>query len=76
MPVRLPLFKQTLGWARPRIRAPEADDRWTWLSLAAYTQLSLARPLAADLRRSWEKPSVKWRGSTRQGALGSRPCVI
>lgn len=51
------LFKQTLGWTSPKIRTPEAADRWTWLILAAYTQLRLARPLAADRRRPWEKPS-------------------
>ncbi|MGW0137562.1 NF041680 family putative transposase [Streptomyces calvus] len=51
------LFKQTLGWTTPKIRTPEAADRWTWLILAAYTQLRLARPLAADRRRPWEKPS-------------------
>ncbi|MFF0630646.1 NF041680 family putative transposase [Streptomyces sp. NPDC004296] len=51
------LFKQTLGWTRPKIRTPEAADRWTWLILAAYAQLRLARPLAADLRRPWEKPN-------------------
>ncbi len=51
------LFKQTLGWTCPKIRTPEAADRWTWLILAAYTQLRLARPLAADRRRPWEKPS-------------------
>nr|WP_257981220.1 sigma-70 family RNA polymerase sigma factor [Streptomyces sp. CB02959] len=51
------LFKQTLGWTRPKIRTPETADRWTWLILAAYTQLRLARPLAADLRRPWEKPN-------------------
>jgi hypothetical protein len=47
-------FKQTLGWTVPRIRTPQAADRWTWLVLAAYTQLRLARPLAEDLRRPWE----------------------
>ncbi|MFF9755108.1 NF041680 family putative transposase [Streptomyces sp. NPDC014344] len=52
------LFKQTLGWTSPKIRTPEAADRWTWLVLAAYTQLRLARPLAADRRRPWEKPST------------------
>ncbi|MBO1268372.1 hypothetical protein [Arthrobacter cavernae] len=25
------LFKQTLGWTAPRIRSPEAADRWTWI---------------------------------------------
>jgi hypothetical protein len=49
-------FKQTLGWTRPRVRHPAQADRWTWLILAAYTQLRLARGLAEDLRRPWEKP--------------------
>ncbi len=51
------LFKQTLGWTAPKIRTPEAADRWTWLILAAHTQLRLARPLAEDLRRPWERPA-------------------
>lgn len=50
-------LKQTLGWTRPRLRSPEAADRWTYLVLAAHTQLRLARPLAVDLRRPWEKAS-------------------
>jgi hypothetical protein len=49
-------FKQTLGWTRPRVRTGEQADRWTWVVLAAYTQLRLTRTLAADLRRPWEKP--------------------
>ena len=47
-------LKQTLGWTTPRTRTPEAADRWTWLVLAAYTQLRLARHLVEDLRRPWE----------------------
>ncbi|MEU9117954.1 NF041680 family putative transposase [Streptomyces sp. NPDC048483] len=50
------LFKQTLGWTKPRLRSSEAADRWTWLVIAACAQLRLARPLATDLRRPWEKP--------------------
>ena len=50
------LFKQTLGWTAPKIRSPETGDRWTWLIIAAHTQLRLARHLAGDLRRPWEKP--------------------
>jgi hypothetical protein len=50
------LFKQTLGWTRPKIRTPEAADRWTWLIIACHTQLRLARHLADDLRRPWERP--------------------
>jgi hypothetical protein len=51
------LFKQTLGWTKPRLRSSEAADRWTWLVIAAYAQLRLTRPLATDLRRPWEKPA-------------------
>jgi DDE superfamily endonuclease len=51
------LFKQVLGWTAPKIRDPAAADRWTWLIIAAHTQLRLARPLAADLRRPWERPA-------------------
>ncbi|ALO91305.1 hypothetical protein SHL15_0090 [Streptomyces hygroscopicus subsp. limoneus] len=51
------LFKQTLGWTRPRLRSSEAADRWTWLVIAAYAQLRLARALATDLRRPWERPA-------------------
>lgn len=47
--------KQTLGWTRPRLRSPEAADRWTWLVIAAHTQLRPTREAAADLRRPWEK---------------------
>ena len=46
-----------LGWTRPKLRTPEAADRWTWLVIAAHTQLRLTRPLAADLRRPWERPA-------------------
>lgn len=37
------LCKQTLNWTLPRPRTPEQAERWTWLILAAYTQLHLAR---------------------------------
>jgi hypothetical protein len=49
--------KQTLGWTTPKLRTPEAADRWTWILIVAHTQLRLIRPLAADLRRPWEKPT-------------------
>jgi hypothetical protein len=48
--------KQTLGWTTPRPRHPEQADRWTWLVLAAYAQLRLARAIAADQRLPWEHP--------------------
>src|SRR5438067_901998 len=49
-------FKQVLGWDAPKLRDPAAADRWTWLIIAAYTQLRLARRLAADLRLPWQRP--------------------
>jgi hypothetical protein len=51
------LFKQVLGWTAPKIRDPQAADRWTWLIITCHAQLRLARPLAADLRRPWERPA-------------------
>jgi DDE superfamily endonuclease len=49
-------LKQVLGWTRPKLRDPAAADRWTWLIIACYAQLYLARPLAADLRLPWQRP--------------------
>jgi hypothetical protein len=48
--------KQTLGWTAPALRTPEQADRWTWLVVAAYTQLRLARGAVDDLRLPWERP--------------------
>jgi hypothetical protein len=48
-------FKQTLGWTTPRVRHPEQADLWSWLVVAAYTQLRLARPCVADRRLPWER---------------------
>ena len=49
-------LKQQLGWTRPKLRDPAAADRWTWLVIAAYAQLYLARGLAADIRLPWQRP--------------------
>ncbi len=49
------LMKQTLGWTAPKIRHSDTADLWTWLIVAAHTQLRLARPLTEDLRRPWER---------------------
>jgi len=49
-------LKQTLGWTTPRVRHPEQADRCrTWLVVAAFTQLRLARACVADLRLPWER---------------------
>jgi DDE superfamily endonuclease len=61
------LFKQTLGWTRPRLRAPESADRWTWLILIVHTQLRLARHLVEDRRRPWEKSVTQPRRLTPAG---------
>jgi DDE superfamily endonuclease len=47
--------KNTLGWITPSLRTPEQADRWTWLIVAAYTQLRLARGLVEDIRLPWER---------------------
>ncbi len=52
----LRFLKQTLGWTTPRVRYPEQADRWTWMVLAAYAQLRLARSFVADRRLPWERP--------------------
>jgi len=49
-------FKAKLGWTTPRVRHPEQSDLWTWLILAAYTQLRLARGVVADQPLPWERP--------------------
>jgi hypothetical protein len=46
-------LKQSMGWTTPRVRHPEQADRWTWLVLAAFTQLRLARTCVEDLRLPW-----------------------
>src|SRR3954464_9700474 len=72
------LFKQTLGWTVLKIRTPQAADRWTWIIIAAHTQLRLARPLAEDLRRPWERPALPDRltpARVRRGFRNLRPHI-
>jgi DDE family transposase len=49
-------LKGTLGLTAAKVRTPQQADRWARVVIAAHAQLLLARPLAADLRRPWEKP--------------------
>ena len=68
-------LKQTLGWTRPRLREPTAAHRWIWLTIAAHTQLRLARGQATDLRRPWERPADPQRltpARARRGFLNIR----
>jgi hypothetical protein len=48
--------KGVLGWNTPALCTPEQADRWTWLVVAGYTQLRLARGLVDDMRLPWERP--------------------
>jgi hypothetical protein len=48
-------LKQSMGWTTPRVRHPEQADRWTWLVVAAFAQLRLARTYVEDLRLPWER---------------------
>ena len=48
-------LKRSLGWTIPQVRHPEQADRWTWLVLAAYAQLRLARTIVEHHRLPWER---------------------
>jgi hypothetical protein len=60
-------FGGCLGWVNASSSLPSAlclaraADRWTWLILACYAQLWLARGLAADLRLPWQRPALPGR---------------
>jgi hypothetical protein len=49
------LLKGVPGLTAAKVRAPEQADRWIRLLMAAHAQILLARPMAGDLRRPWEK---------------------
>jgi hypothetical protein len=48
--------KQDLFWTGHTPLDPAQAERWAWVVAFAFAQLHLARPLAADQRRRWEKP--------------------
>jgi hypothetical protein len=52
-------IKSRLGWNRPMLRDLAAADRWTWLIIACYAQLCLARTIAADIRLPWQRPQAR-----------------
>jgi hypothetical protein len=64
-------FKPTLNGTLPRGRSPEPADRWTWLVVAASTQLRLARPFVADQRLPWERPLAPPRRTPVRRAFSS-----
>ncbi len=47
-------IKSRLGWNKPMLRDPAAADLWTWLIIACYAQLYLARTVAAAIRMPWQ----------------------
>jgi hypothetical protein len=69
--------KGHLGLTSARVRTPDQADRWARLVMGALAQLLLARPLAADLRRPWEKRPDPARplppGRVRRGFANIRP---
>ena len=71
--------KGILGLIAAKLRTPEQTDRWVHLVTAAFTQLALARDLAKDLRRPWEKPPAADRplspGRVRRGFRNIR-CLL
>lgn len=70
-------LKGTLGLTAAKARAPQQADRWVQVVIAAQAQLLLARPLAAGLRRPWEKHPGPARplspGRVRRGFRNIRP---
>lgn len=67
-------FQQASEWTAPTIRRPETADRWTWIVIVAHAQLRLARPLAEDLRRPWERPRPPGRLTLARVRRGCR-CI-
>jgi hypothetical protein len=70
--------KNTLGWTTPSLRTPEQADRWTWVVVAAYTQLRLARGIVDDLRLPWERrrhPEKLTPGRVRRGFPSLRAAI-
>ncbi|PZG01722.1 NF041680 family putative transposase [Nonomuraea aridisoli] len=71
-------WKQTLGWTRPKLRAAQTADRWTWLLIIVHTQLRLGRRLTEDLRHPWEKacaPHQLTPARVRRGFRNLRPAL-
>lgn len=51
-------LKQYLSWTLPRVRTPQQATLWTWLVMAAYAHLVLARGSVADARLPWERAGL------------------
>jgi hypothetical protein len=64
--------KQDLFWTGYTPIDPDQAERWSWLVAFASAQLLAARPLVADQRLPWEKPSPPDRQSPRRVRRGFR----
>jgi hypothetical protein len=60
--------KGTLGLTAAKVRTPAQADRWVRLVMAAFAQLLIGRPPAADLRRPWETRPPAGRPLPRAGS--------
>jgi hypothetical protein len=49
--------KDIFGWSRAQLGDVERQDRWSWIVLLAAWQLLLAREVARDCPRPWERPA-------------------
>jgi len=47
--------KDLLGWSQAQLGDVERQDHWTWVVLLAAWQLLLARDVAQDCPRPWER---------------------
>lgn len=50
--------KDLLGWSRAQVGTVARQDQWTWVVLLGYWQLLLARDLARDHLRPWERTAA------------------
>jgi hypothetical protein len=64
--------KQDLFWTGYTPLDPDQAERWSWLVAFAHAQLLAARPLVADQRLPWEKPSPPHRQTPRRVRRGFR----
>jgi hypothetical protein len=51
-------LKQSLHWTLPQLSTPEQSELWSRLLGAASWELWLARGIAPDVRRPWQKPQA------------------
>ena len=60
-------FKQTPGWTVPKIRDPQAADRWAWLIIACDAQLWLRPPRSPSMWVAYRKARPNRVGSPGTG---------